>query len=175
MTGVQTCALPILALARGVPLLAICRGTQETNVALGGTLHQAVQDVPGHLDHRAPSGLPEAVRYGPAHRVDVVAGGLLERIVGRASFEVNSVHGQGVNQLASGLRVEAVAPDGVIEAFTQPAALGFNLCLQWHPEWQAADNPVSMLILRAFGQAVHTYRERVRGPLPAAAAVPAER
>ena len=81
---------------------------------------------------------------------------MLEGIVGRASFEVNSVHGQGVKRLASGLRVEAVAPDGVIEAFTQPAASGFNLCLQWHPEWQAADNPVSMQILRAFGHAVHS-------------------
>ena len=163
-----------LALARGVPLLAICRGTQETNVALGGTLHQAVQEVPGHFDHRASSGQPEAVRYGLAHRVDVVAGGMLEGIVGRASFEVNSVHGQGVKRLASGLRVEAVAPDGVIEAFTQPAASGFNLCLQWHPEWQAADNPVSMQILRAFGHAVHSYRERVRGPLPAVPAAAAE-
>ena len=153
-------------IARGIPLLAICRGTQEANVALGGSLHQAVQEVPGHLDHRAPEGKPAAVRYGLAHPVDVVPGGVLEGIVGRASFEVNSVHGQGVKALAPGLRVEAVAPDGVIEAFSMPTAPGFNLCLQWHPEWQAADNPVSMKLLRAFGAAVRTYRDRVRGPLP---------
>lgn len=156
------------ALARGLPLLAICRGTQETNVALGGSLHQALQDVPGHLDHRAAEGLPAAVRYGLAHAVDVVPGGVLEGIVGAASFEVNSVHGQGVKTLAPGLRVEAVAPDGVIEAFSQPTASGFNLCLQWHPEWQAAGNPVSMRILGAFGAAVRSYRDRVRGPLPVA-------
>ena len=83
---------------------------------------------------------------------------------------MNSVHGQGVEKLAPGLRVEAVAPDGLIEAFSQPAAPGFNLCVQWHPEWQAADNPVSLLILQAFGAAVRGYRDRVRGPLPHVAA-----
>ena len=161
--------LPLIrrALARGVPLLAICRGTQETNVALGGTLHQAVQDVPGLDDHRSREGAPAAEQYGPAHPVDVAAGGLLAGIVGRSRITVNSVHGQGIKALAPGLRVEARAPDGLVEAFSQPAAPGFNLCLQWHPEWQAADNPVSMQILRAFGQAVHGYRDRVRGPLPA--------
>lgn len=162
-----------LALARGVPLLAICRGTQEANVALGGTLHQAVQEVPGLQDHRgADDSAPAAEQYGPSHRVDVVPGGLLAGIVGAPHFTVNSVHGQGVKALAAGLRVEARAPDGLVEAFSAPAAPGFNLCLQWHPEWQAADNPVSMQILRAFGQAVRAYRDRVRGPLPAPAALP---
>ncbi len=166
--------LPLIrrALARGVPLLAICRGTQETNVALGGTLHQAVQDVPGLNDHRSREGAPAAEQYGPAHAVDVVPGGLLAGIVGSASITVNSVHGQGINQLAPGLRIEASAPDGLVEAFSQPAAPGFNLCLQWHPEWQAAGNPVSMALLRAFGEAVRTYRDRVRGPLPGRAASP---
>ncbi|MCY7314611.1 MAG: gamma-glutamyl-gamma-aminobutyrate hydrolase family protein [Rubrivivax sp.] len=161
--------LPLIrrALYRGVPLLAICRGTQEVNVALGGTLHQALHQVPGHQDHRgAPDEAPAAVQYGPQHVVDVVPGGLLDAAVGQASFEVNSVHGQGVKALAAGLRVEAVAPDGVIEAFSMPDAAGFNLCLQWHPEWQAAGNPQSMQILRAFGAAVRAYRDRVRGPLP---------
>jgi putative glutamine amidotransferase len=157
-----------LALARGLPLLAICRGTQETNVALGGTLHQAVQEQPGLNDHRADGSQPAAVQYGPSHPVDVVPGGLLASITGRASFEVNSVHGQGIKQLAAGLRVEAVAPDGLVEAFSVPSAPGFNLCLQWHPEWQAAGNPVSMAMLRAFGEAVRQYRDRVRGPLPQA-------
>jgi len=169
--------LPLVrrALARGVPLLAICRGTQETNVALGGSLHQAVQEVPGLADHRGARGdksASAADQYAPAHPVDVVPGGLLARITGLASFEVNSVHGQGVKRLADGLRVEAVAPDGVIEAFSQASAPGFNLCLQWHPEWRAADNPVSLQILRAFGEAVRVYRDRVRGPLPRVPAHP---
>jgi putative glutamine amidotransferase len=160
--------LPLIrkALAVGVPLLAICRGAQETNVALGGSLHQAVQDVPGFNDHRSDDDAPDAVQYGPAHEVHATAGGLLESIVGRRHFNVNSLHGQGVKQLAPGLRVEALAPDGVIEAFTLPSAPGFNLCLQWHPEWRAAQDPVSMQILRAFGAAVHGFRDRVRGPLP---------
>ena len=160
--------LPLIrrVLERGIPLLAICRGTQETNVALGGTLHQAVQEVAGYHDHRSAKDQPAAVQYGLAHAVNVVAGGVLESIVGRSSFDVNSVHGQGVKTLAAGLRVEAVAPDGLIEAYSLPGAAGFNLCLQWHPEWQAASNPVSMLILQAFGAAVRSHRDRVRGPLP---------
>jgi putative glutamine amidotransferase len=160
--------LPLIrrALTRGVPLLAICRGTQEMNVALGGTLHQAVQEQPGLNDHRAPEGEPAEVQYGLSHPVDVVPGGLLAQITGRASFEVNSVHGQGIKALAPGLRVEAVAPDGLVEAFTQPAAPGFNLCVQWHPEWRAAGNPVSVQLFNAFGVAVRAYRDKVRGPLP---------
>lgn len=163
--------LPLItrALARGVPIFGICRGTQEVNVALGGTLHQAVQEVPGLADHRAPEAQSAAVQYAPAHSVDVVGGGMLEAIVGRPSFEVNSLHGQGVKTLASGLRIEALAPDGLVEAFSMPDAPGFCLCVQWHPEWRAADNPVSVLLFRAFGAAVRQYRDRVRGPLPSLA------
>jgi putative glutamine amidotransferase len=161
-------------LARGMPLLAICRGTQEANVALGGTLHQAVQEAPGLADHRADDTAPAAVQYGPSHRVDVVPGGVLEGITGAGGFTVNSVHGQGVKQLAAGLRVEALAPDGLVEAFSvspcEKYPPGFSLCVQWHPEWQAAGNPVSMQLLRAFGAAVAQYRDRVRGPLPRSAA-----
>ena len=93
-----------------------------------------------------------------------------QAIVGRPGFEVNSLHGQGVKTLARGLRVEAVAPDGLVEAFSMPGAAGFNLCVQWHPEWQAVDNPVSVQLFQAFGAAVRRYRDRVRGPLPSAAA-----
>ena len=152
------------AIERGVPLLAICRGFQETNVALGGTLHQAVQDLAGKHDHRAPSNAPVDVQYGLAHDVDVVPGGLLAQILGAGPVRVNSVHGQGANRLAPGARIEALAPDGLVEAFTLPAASGFNLCLQWHPEWQAADNPVSMKLLRAFGAACQSFRDRHRVP-----------
>ena len=160
--------LPLIprVLARGMPLLAICRGTQEANVALGGTLHQAVHEVGDFADHRAPDGEPAAVQYGAAHPVDVRPGGWLERIVGLPRFEVNSVHGQGLNRLAPGLRVEATAPDGLVEAFSVDGAAGFNLCVQWHPEWRAADNPVSRQLFDAFGVALRNYRDRVRGPLP---------
>ncbi len=149
-----------LALARGVPLLAICRGTQETNVALGGSLHQAVQEVPGLRDHRSDDTAPVEVQYGAAHEVAVEPGGVLARVVDRSHFAVNSLHGQAVNRLADGLRVEARAPDGVIEAFSKPDAPAFNLCVQWHPEWLAADNPVSMQILKAFGAACRSRQNQ---------------
>jgi putative glutamine amidotransferase len=165
--------LPLVrrALQRGVPLLAICRGAQEVNVALGGSLHQAVQEVPGLADHRDDHDAPIVVQYGPAHPVHIVKGGVLEQLLGSTPVEVNSLHGQGVNRLAEGLRVEALAPDGLVEAFSVADAPAFSLCVQWHPEWQAAHNPVSMKLLRAFGDAVRQYRDKVRGPLPAQAAI----
>ena len=152
--------LPLIpkALARGVPLLAICRGAQETNVALGGSLHQAVHELPGQRDHRSDDAAPVALQYGPAHSVSVEPGGVLAGILDSRHFEVNSLHAQAVNRLGAGLRVEARAPDGVIEAFSKPDAPGFNLCVQWHPEWLAADNPVSMQLLAAFGAACRAYR-----------------
>jgi putative glutamine amidotransferase len=152
--------LPLIprALERGLPFFAICRGAQETNVALGGSLHQAVHEVDGHMDHREDDDDPLDEQYGPAHTIDATPGGVLARIVGRTRFEVNSLHGQAVNQLADGLVVEARAPDGVIEAFSKPGAPGFNLAVQWHPEWQAASNPVSMRLLCAFGEACAAHR-----------------
>ncbi len=160
--------LPLIpkVVARGMPLFAICRGTQEANVAFGGSLHQAVQDVGPYADHRAPSGQPAAVQYGPAHEVEVLPGGVLAGLLGQTRFTVNSVHGQAVSRLAHGLRVEARAPDGLIEAFSVIDATGFNLCVQWHPEWQAADNPVSMQLLTAFGAACAAYHDQHRNPIP---------
>jgi putative glutamine amidotransferase len=149
--------LPLIrrALARGVPLFGICRGTQETNVALGGSLHQAVHEVTGHADHRAPSDQPAPVQYGPAHAVTVQAGGVLADLMGPGTqFQVNSVHGQAVNRLAESLRVEALAPDGLIEAFSVANAPGFSLCVQW----LAADNPQSTQMLQVFGDACRRFQ-----------------
>ena len=160
--------LPLIpqAVARGIPLLAICRGAQEANVAFGGTLHQAVQEVGPYADHRSNDAEPAAQQYALSHPVSVVPGGLLAGIVDKPGFEVNSLHGQGVARLAPGLRVEARAPDGLVEAFSVAEAKGFNLCVQWHPEWQAASNPVSMTLLQAFGQACRDYRSRHRSVIP---------
>ena len=162
-------------LARGLPLFAICRGTQETNVALGGSLHQAVQSVAGYADHRAASDASAEVQYGLAHDVEVMPGGVLPRILDRDRFRVNSVHGQGVNRLAHGLHVEARAPDGLVEAFSIPQAPGFNLCVQWHPEWLAAANPVSVQLAQAFGDACRAHRhERHDGATALDAAHPTQ-
>jgi putative glutamine amidotransferase len=162
--------LPLIprVLARGVPLFAICRGFQETNVALGGSLHQAVQEVPGQHDHRAPKDAPAAVQYGLAHEVIVQPGcvlaSLLDGLPEAVRIRVNSVHGQGVNRLAPGLRVEALALDGLVEGYSVAQARGFNLAVQWHPEWQAASNPVSIRLFKAFGAACEAYRDRHRVP-----------
>lgn len=155
--------LPLIpkALARGLPLFAICRGLQEANVALGGSLHQAVQAVPEHDDHRADASLDTALQYAhDAHDVFVEPGGVLAGILGEQRIRVNSLHGQGVCRLAPGLRVEARATDGLIEAFSMPGSRGFNICVQWHPEWLAAETPVSMRLLQAFGEACRTYRSQ---------------
>jgi putative glutamine amidotransferase len=172
--GRDAWTLPFIrrALARGIPLFGICRGFQETNVALGGSLFQAVHQVPGHADHRATPDAAAEVQYAAAHEVIVEPGGVLQRIVEDGSLpgplqvrlQVNSVHGQGADRLAAGARVEARAPDGLVEAFSVPAAEGFNLCVQWHPEWQAAANPVSRRLFQAFGQACRAYRMRHRAP-----------
>lgn len=162
--------LPIIrrAVALGLPVLGICRGFQEVNVALGGSLHQAVHAQPGLLDHRSEPSRPVEEEYGLAHAVELVSGGWLETILqglppevvrGREIW-VNSLHGQGVKRLADGLRVDAVAPDGVVEAFSHGAGATFCVGLQWHPEWLAASNPVSLRIFMAFGQACQAWQSR---------------
>jgi putative glutamine amidotransferase len=151
------------ALARGMPLIGICRGAQETNVALGGTLHQAVQEVEGHLDHRADDTLDVEQQYDhTAHDVEVMPGGVLDALLETKSFRVNSLHGQAVKHPAEGLRVEARAPDGVVEAFSVEGVPGFNLLVQWHPEWRAEHNAVSRRLFEAFGRACADYRQRHR-------------
>ena len=165
----DTATLPLIprVLARGLPLFAVCRGFQEVNVALGGSLHQAVQNVLGMQDHRDDDTAPLAVQYGPAHEVFVEPGGLLAAAGLPSQFTVNSLHGQGVNRLAAGLRVEARAADGLVEAFSLPASAttpGFNLGVQWHPEWLAAGNPVSMVLFKTFGVACAAFRDRHRVP-----------
>ncbi|HEY4943829.1 MAG TPA: gamma-glutamyl-gamma-aminobutyrate hydrolase family protein [Rhizomicrobium sp.] len=149
-------ALPLLtcAIEMGRPVLCICRGFQELNVALGGTLHQHVQEVPGRRDHREPKDVPLDEMYGPAHDVLVAEGGLFAKLVRERTFAVNSLHSQGIDRLADSLRAEAVAPDGQIEAVSMPEAKGFVFAMQWHPEWAYAENPVSRAIFAAFGEAL---------------------
>jgi len=153
-----TLPLVHLAVARGIPLLAICRGLQEINVAMGGSLHQAIHEVPGKRDHRETAAADLEEQYGPAHDVDVVVGSRLEQIVGARRITVNSLHGQGIDQLAPGLIAEAVAPDHVIEAVHVAAHPGFSLGVQWHPEWKVLENSDSTSIFRAFGEACRAYR-----------------
>ncbi len=153
--------LPLIkaALARGLPLFGVCRGFQEINVALGGSLHQAVQEVPGMRDHRENKMLDLDAQYAPVHSVTLLPGGVLQKIFAdKASLFVNSLHGQGVAKLAPGLRSEAIAEDGLIEAYSVSGAKNFALAVQWHPEWQVMQNPDALKMYQAFGDACRGLR-----------------
>ncbi len=164
--------LPLIrrAIDRGVPLFAICRGLQEVNVALGGTLHQQVWEVEGRRDHRSPKSPDTDVNYAPVHDIDIVEGGLLHRLLGERRVQVNSLHAQGVDRLAPRARLEAVADDGQVEAFSVPDAAAFTLAVQWHPEHRALERPTSMRMFDAFAAAARARAvSRQAAPLRQAA------
>jgi putative glutamine amidotransferase len=151
--------LPLIreAVRRNMPVLAICRGIQELNVALGGTLHQRIFEMPERFSHKRrqrPMMIPDNERYGPAHSVALTPEGLLARLAGATEIMVNSLHGQGIDCPAPDLVVEAVAPDGQIEAVSLPAAR-FVVGVQWHPEYKPLENPFSRALFAAFSQACH--------------------
>ena len=150
----QNLSLIHAAVAAGVPLLAICRGFQEVNVAFGGSLHQKLHEQPGRIDHRAPAGQPVDVQFDLAHPVAFPDGALLGQLLGTEQAMVNSVHWQGVDRLGAGLTVDAVAPDGTIEAVRVTDATAFALAVQWHPEHRPDENPVSRAIFAAFRAAI---------------------
>ena len=154
--------LPLIraAIARGLPVLAICRGIQELNVALGGTLLQNIHDIPGRMDHRGNGDGDLEKAYGPKHMISVT--GAVARIVRAAEITVNSLHGQAIDRPGGILVIEAYAPDGTIEAVSAPSAPGFVLGLQWHPEWRWAEKPASVAIFHAFGEACRAYQQGLR-------------
>jgi putative glutamine amidotransferase len=154
--------LPLIraAVAAGLPVLAICRGIQELNVALGGTLHRRIHELPGRLDHRARMQLPVEGRYAyDAHTVMLTPGGFLRGLAGAGEIAVNSLHWQGIDRLAPGLAVEAAAPDGQIEAVRHPDA-PFVVGVQWHPEFRTLENPMSRALFAAWGNACRDYAGR---------------
>ncbi|TWH64604.1 gamma-glutamyl-gamma-aminobutyrate hydrolase [Azomonas agilis] len=155
-------ALIRAAVALGVPILGICRGFQEMNVAFGGSLHQKVHEAGPYQDHREEPDETLEVQYGPSHEVQIEPGGLLERIGLPEQIRVNSLHGQGVDRLGAGLRVEARAPDALIEAFSLDRADRFALGVQWHPEWQVQSNPHYQVIFQAFARAAQRRVEQRR-------------
>ena len=152
-----TLPLARAVLKAGVPLMAVCRGFQELVVALGGSLHQKVHEVPGYHYHLENPDDPLDKQYGPSHAVDLVEGGVLHKLAGETRVMVNSLHAQGVRRLPDGVTVEAIADDGLIEAFTVDGAPGFALGVQWHPEWRVTENDFSLAMFRAFGDACREY------------------
>ena len=157
-------ALAEVCVARGVPLLGICRGLQEMNVAFGGTLHPEIRELPGRVNHRMPrleSGEihpDHAVIFGDRHDVHLVKGGAFATLMGRETIRVNSLHGQGILEPGKRIVVEGLADDGTIEAIRIADAPGFALGVQWHAEYDPQRNPVNRALFEAFGEAVVAYK-----------------
>ena len=145
----------------GLPMFAVCRGAQELNVVLGGSLHQRIQDLENMMDHRAPPHLPPEQAYAPAHAVTLSEGGWLHRLAGTSRVSVNSLHAQGVDRLGEMAVIEAIADDNLIEAYRVEGFGEFVLAVQWHPEWQVRDNPFAMAIFRSFGHACRNRATQV--------------
>ncbi|MEL6920673.1 MAG: gamma-glutamyl-gamma-aminobutyrate hydrolase family protein [Pseudomonadota bacterium] len=152
-------SLPIIraAIDLGVPLFAICRGIQEMNVALGGSLASEIQEQPGVDDHREPDVEALDARYALRHAVKLMDDGSLGWVLGSTDVAVNSLHRQAIDQPADVLRVEAKAPDGTVEAVSVRDAKGFAVGVQWHPEFWATTDPPSRKLFEAFGDAVRAH------------------
>jgi putative glutamine amidotransferase len=155
-------SLPLIikAVAKGIPVLGICRGFQEMNVAFGGSLHQKLHENGHYFEHRENKNLTLAEQYSASHHVNVISGGKLADIVKQDSIDVNSLHTQGVDRLADDLSIEAIAEDGLVEAFSVKDSESFAMAVQWHPEWRVEENPNSTKLFHAFGQACTKRKAR---------------
>jgi putative glutamine amidotransferase len=154
--------LPLIheCVARGVPVFGICRGFQEFNVAFGGSLHPEIREIPGRMNHRMPPDGSLEEKFAIRHPVRLADGGRFHRLLGATEVMVNSLHGQGILEKAARIVIEGWAPDDTAEALVVQDAPGFALAVQWHPEWNAAVDPVSRPLFQAFGQAVNAAARR---------------
>ncbi len=142
---------------RGQPFLGVCRGFQEVNVAMGGTLHPEIRDLPGRMNHRMPPDGTLEEKFALRHPVRFHAGGVFHRLMGAEEVMTNTLHGQGVNSPGARIMIDGHAPDGTPEALFVEGARGFTLSVQWHPEWRAGQDPVSRPLFEAFGTAVRAW------------------
>lgn len=151
--------LPLIreCVARGVPIFGICRGFQEFNVAFGGTLHPEIREIPGRMNHRMPPDGTLEEKFELRHMVRLCEGGVFEAILGAREVMVNSLHGQGILERGARVVIEGYAPDETPEAIHIEGARGFAIAVQWHPEWNAAGDPVSRALFEALGQAVRQH------------------
>lgn len=149
---------------RGQPVLGICRGFQEVNVAMGGSLYPEIRDLPGRMNHRMPPDGTLEEKFALRHTVTFSDGGVFHRLMGAAEVMTNTLHGQGIKQPGARVIVDGHAPDGTPEAIFIEGAPGFTLAVQWHPEWDAVSDPVSRPLFEAFGQAVAQWSKGRRRP-----------
>jgi len=147
---------------RGQPFFGICRGFQEVNVAMGGSLHPEIRDLPGRMNHRMPPDGTLEEKFALRHKVTFVEGGVFHRLLGAREVMTNSLHGQGIKTPGARIVIEGHAPDGTPEAIYVRDAPGFTLAVQWHPEYNAARDPVSRPLFEAFGAAVRDWAEARR-------------
>ncbi|EIE49181.1 glutamine amidotransferase [Salipiger aestuarii] len=154
---------------RGQPFMGICRGFQEVNVAMGGTLYPEIRDLPGRLNHRMPPDGTLEEKFALRHKVCLTEGGCFHKLFGAAEVMTNTLHGQGIKTPGARIVIEGLAPDGTPEAIVVKGAPGFTLSVQWHPEWDAANDPVSRPLFEAFGDAVRDFvaRRHTRQRIPA--------
>ncbi len=150
---------------RGQPFLGICRGFQEVNVAMGGSLYPEIRDLPGRMNHRMPPDGTLEEKFALRHRVRFDEGSLFQKLFGAKEVMTNTLHGQGIKRPGARVAVEGWAPDGTPEALLIRDAPGFTLAVQWHPEYDAANNPVSRPLFTAFGDAVRAWAATKRAPL----------
>ena len=162
--GRDAVTLPLIraCVERGQPFLGICRGFQEVNVALGGTLHPEIRELPGRMNHRMPPDGDLAEQFGLRHTVQFSNGGVFHRLMGTAEVMTNTLHGQGIARPSDRIVIDGHAADGTPEAIYVRDAPGFTLAVQWHPEWNAVADPVSRLLFCAFGAAARAWMERGR-------------
>jgi putative glutamine amidotransferase len=155
-----TLALLRACVARGQPFLGICRGFQELNVAMGGTLHPEIRELAGRMNHRMPRDVEIEEQFAYRHNVALVPGGVFHRLFGAQVVRTNSLHGQGIFEAGARIVIDGVAEDGTPEAIYVKDAPGFTLAVQWHPEWNAANDSVSRPLFQAFGDAVRAWDDR---------------
>ncbi len=151
--------LPLVraCVARGQPLLGICRGFQEVNVAMGGTLYPEIRDLPGRMNHRMPPDGTLEEKFALRHVVTLSEGGVFHRLFGAREVMTNTLHGQGIKTPGQRIVIDGHAPDGTPEAIYVQDAPGFTMAVQWHPEWDASNDPVSRPLFSAFGDAVRAW------------------
>ncbi|MEM6588164.1 MAG: gamma-glutamyl-gamma-aminobutyrate hydrolase family protein [Pseudomonadota bacterium] len=150
---------------RGQPFFGVCRGFQEVNVALGGTLHPEIRDLPGRDNHRMPPDGTLDEKFELRHTVSFTEGGVFARLLGSETVMTNTLHGQGIVEPGQGVVVDGWAPDGTPEAIYVKDAPGFTLSVQWHPEYRADEDPVSRVLFHHFGNAVRAWADGVDAPV----------
>lgn len=152
-------ALPLISACvdRGQPIFGICRGFQEVNVAMGGTLHPEIREIEGRDNHRMPPDGTLEEKFALRHEVTVSADGPFAQIFAAEVVLTNTLHGQGILDPGARIVIDGHAPDGTPEAIYVADAPGFAMAVQWHPEWQAETDPVSRPLFEAFGDAVRAW------------------